>query len=169
MSTKLFIIIASTYFIACSDDAPKLTAPPPQTKPSYYCSINGVTYKTEVDYRSSCVIQSTPQSSSNIKYSSSSVSSSSTLPNTSSSIQTTPKETTQSVSCVNMNFTCSSVYAFSAKQACESLEQNLVVNGLYSSGPGKKQAIQLMIQYNCKCEPNKDMKEYMASVGCLQS
>ena len=167
MFARFVIVVVSVFLGACSDDSPKPTAPTTQTTPSYYCSLNGVTYTSEANYRSFCVTQSTPQSSSNISYSSPIISSSSESPNISSSTQTTPKETTQSVSCQGMNFKCSSIYAPSAKQACESLEQNLVVNGLNLSGPGKKQAIQTMVQNNCKCVSDKEMKEYMTSVGCL--
>lgn len=163
-----FVIAAVLAFLgACSDDSPKPTAPTTHTTPSYYCSLNGVTYTSEANYRSSCVTQTTPKSSSSIRYSSSNISSSSPSSNISSSMQTTPKETTQSVSCQGMNFKCSSVYAPSAKQACESLEQNLIANGMNLSGPGKKQAIQTMVQYECKCISDKEMKDYMTSVGCL--
>ena len=164
---RYFVVAASIVIVACLDNSSKPTAPTVHTIHSYYCSLNGVTYNSEANYRSFCVAQPNPQSNTSISYSSQNISSSSTSPNTSSSIPTTPKETTQRLSCQGIYFVCSTVYAISAKQACESLEQNLVVNGMNLSGLGKKQAIQTMVQYNCKCVSDKELKDYMTSVGCL--
>ena len=175
MFTQKLIFAVSIICVACANDTPAPSAPtaPRQIKQSYYCSLNGITYQSESDYRNFCVQPTIPQNNipqNNIPQTTTPIvySSDSFIYLSSNSTQTSPEESTQNVSCEGLNFKCPSHQAFSAKQACESLEQNLAANGLTLSGPGKKQAIQIMVQNNCKCSPNSEFNAYMSSIGCLE-
>ena len=175
-------VVAMLLGNACGGDSGPHYLIAPNTKTSsasYFCSLNGITYQTENAYRQFCVTNTPPT----VQSSSSIISSSSKNYSSTSFLSSSSVTPLQKVTCYGMNFQCAYGVAVSAKEACESYEQNLVANGYGLSGVAIKPSIQLMVSYNCKCESIKtnsvnglklsdnqkqEINDYMNSLGCLK-